>query len=359
MSLFTRRIIAICGFFVISGESIHAHIRLPQLIGDGMVLQRDTKLKIWGWADPGEKVSVVFNGKKETTVTNMDGRWLVLLPAMKPGGPFTMTIKGVNAITLQDILIGDVWFCSGQSNMVLSMERVKEKYPEDIANANYPQIRNFFIPTLADVTRIHDDLPQGKWMAADPKNVLGFGAASYFFARDIYLKYHIPIGIINASVGGTPIEAWIGEAGFDSFPQIKTRIKNFGDTGYMNTLTRKSRVFGDDRDSVTRSVPAPDQGLSGPLPWYAIDYVPEGWHSFWLPGYWADQGVKGLNGTVWFRKEIEVPVTMTGKPAKLFMGRIVDADQTYVNGVMVGSVTYQYPPRRYELPARSFKTGKK
>jgi sialate O-acetylesterase len=354
----TRRIMAACAFFIISGGGVRANIRLPQLVGDRMVLQRDTKLKIWGWAGPGEKVSIVFNGKEGNAITNAEGRWLVLLPAMKAGGPFSMTIKGINTITLQDILIGDVWFCSGQSNMVLPMERVKEKYPDDIANADYPQIRNFFVPPLADVGKIHDDLPVGKWMAADPKNVLGFGAASYFFARDIYLKYHIPIGIINSSVGGTPIEAWIGEDGFDSFPQIKTRIKNFGDTGYMNNLNRKSQVSGGNRDGVKGSVPELDQGLSGPLPWYAIDYVPEGWHGFWLPGYWADQGVKGLNGTVWFRKEIDVPISMTGKPAKLFMGRIVDADQTYVNGVIVGSVTYQYPPRRYELPAGLLKPGK-
>jgi sialate O-acetylesterase len=280
MNKYAKRIAAIWLFFLLFPTTVDANIRLPQLVSDGMVLQRDMKIKIWGWAEPGEKVSVSFNGKKESTVTNASGKWLVFLPAMKAGGPFSMTIRGADLITLSDILIGDVWFCSGQSNMVLPMERVKEKYPDEIANANYPQIRNFFVPTLADVTNIHDDLPKGNWVAADPKNVLGFGAASYFFAKDIYLKYHIPIGIINASVGGTPIEAWISEAGFSKFPQYETQIKNFRDTGFMNSQNRKGLVSSGNRNGVIGAVPEPDKGISGPLPWYAIDYIPEGWHGF-------------------------------------------------------------------------------
>ena len=125
--------------------STYAEIKLPALVSNGMVLQRDTRLKIWGWASPGEKVSVSFNGKKGNAVTGADGKWLLTLPAMKAGGPYTMQIKGSNQITLSDILLGDVWFCSGQSNMVLRMEAVKEKFPDDVASANYPQIRNFML----------------------------------------------------------------------------------------------------------------------------------------------------------------------------------------------------------------------
>ena len=335
-----------------------ANVKLPVLISDGMVLQRDTKLIIWGWASPGEKVQVKFNKKTISTVTDSEGNWKVGLPPMKAGGPFTMEVKGKNTIMINDILIGDVWFCSGQSNMVLNMERVKERYPYDIATANFPEIRNFFIPTASDATSIHKDLPPGKWVPASPENVSGFGAVTFFFARTLYKEYKVPVGIINSSVGGTPIEAWTSEEGLKEFPQLISRIEKLKDTAYLNPILRSAirRSETGQRPSVnSRST---DKGNSGPKPWYDITYLPEGWHKYWLPGYWDDQGVKGLHGVVWFRKEINVPVSMTGKPAKLFLGRIVDADNVYVNGVPSGSITYQYPPRRYNLPSGLLKPGK-
>ena len=264
-----------------------------------------------------------------------------------------MDINASNHILLKDILIGDVWFCSGQSNMVLPMERVKEKYPDDIAGADYPQIRNFFVPTASDVVKIHNDLPEGKWIAATPKDVLGFGAASYFFAKQLYSKYRVPIGLINSSVGGTPIQAWISEDGLKNIPQYAARIKQFKDTAYLNKLLHPAK-----KNTVGQSAEKPDKGLADPVRWYDTSYVARAWHPFWLPGYWADQGVKGLNGVVWFRKEIDVPASMAGQTAKLFMGRIVDADFLYVNGILCGSTTYQYPPRRYEVPAGVLKSGK-
>jgi sialate O-acetylesterase len=327
-------------------------VRLPALISDGMVLQRDTKLTIWGWAARGEKIIIKFNNKTFRTVTGVNGTWSVILPAMKAGGPYTMTISGENSFTIRDILIGDVWFCSGQSNMVLPMERVKEKYPEDIAEANYPEIRNFFVPTASDVTKVHDDLPGGKWTTATPVNVLGFGAVSYFFARSIYDQYRIPIGLINSSVGGTPIEAWISGEGLKDFPQYLVRAEKFRDTAYIDSqirsLQKKPQPSSGDAD----------KGLTGQIPWYDTAFVPDSWHRFWLPGYWSDQGVRNLNGIVWFRKEVILPVSMTGKPAKLFLGRIVDADDVYVNGIHIGSITYQYPPRRYDLPSGLLKPGR-
>jgi len=331
-----------------------AQVRLPHLIASNMVLQRDKPITIWGWASPSEKVSVTFDGRTYRTVASADSGWQVRLRAMKAGGPYTMEIRGRNRLTLQNVLVGDVWFCSGQSNMVLDMERVKEKYPEEIAQANIPEIRNFFIPTVSDVTRLHEDLPPSQWEEANPKNVLLFGAATWFFAKQLYLKYHVPIGIINSSVGGTPIQAWISAEGLKDIPNYAERVAQFRDSVFLDKLLHPVRT----RTFEGRRTTHPDQGLSGPIKWYDPSYVPEGWHPFWLPGYWADQGVRGLNGVVWFRKEIDVPASMAGKPAKLFVGRIVDADETYVNGVKVGNITYQYPPRRYEVPAGVLKGGK-
>jgi sialate O-acetylesterase len=337
---------------------VQANVKLPVLVSDGMILQRDTKIIIWGWASPGEKVQVKFNKKTIRTVTDFEGNWKVSLPPMKAGGPYAMQVKGNNTIKINDILVGDVWFCSGQSNMVLNMERVKEKYPEDIAGAEFPEIRNFFIPTASDITSIHKDLPPGKWVSASPENVLGFGAVTFFFARSIYKEYKVPIGIINSSVGGTPIEAWTSEEGLKEFPQLISRIEKLKDTAYLNPILRSARRRPETSQGPMVNSRSMDKGTSGPKPWYDISYVPEGWHKYWLPGYWDDQGVKGLDGVVWFRKEINVPVSMTDKPSKLFLGRIVDADNVYVNGVLSGSITYQYPPRRYNLPSGLLKPGK-
>jgi len=334
---------------------VSAQVKLPVIISDGMVLQRDANVKVWGWAANGEKVTVAFNNKSYTAVADANGKWFITLPKMKAGGPYKMDITASNQLHVDNILFGDVWFCSGQSNMVLNMERVKERYPEDIASANYPEIRNFFIPTLADAGKLHEDLPPGKWQAAaSPKTVLEFGAASYFFARDIYQKNHIPIGIINSSVGGTPIEAWISEEGLKEFPDYVKSAARFKDTAFINQMNR--RFAGGNQNRGPRK--ETDKGLTGPVKWFETNYTPRGWRNIFIPGYWADQGIKGLNGVVWYRKEITVPASMTGIPAKLFMGRIVDADQVYVNGVQVGNITYQYPPRRYEVASGILKEGK-
>ena len=178
--------------------------------------------------------------------------------------------------------MGDVWFCSGQSNMVLPMERVKEKYPEAIAGANFPEIRNFFVPTASDITRVHDDLPRSQWMEASPKNVLGFGAATWFFASRLYQKYHVPIGIINSSVGGTPIQAWISADGLQDVSSYAERVARFRDTAYTGRLLHPATTgpsttgpagTGAPREHVVRPG---DQGLTDSLKWYDVNYVPEG-----------------------------------------------------------------------------------
>jgi sialate O-acetylesterase len=342
--------------FILIANSLGAYseVKLPQLVADHMILQRDTKLKIWGWASPGEKVSVAFNGKRGNATTGTDGKWMVMLPAMPAGGPYTMVIKGTNEIKLTDILLGDVWFCSGQSNMVLRMEAVKEKYPDEIAKADFPQIRNFYVKNVADLSKIHDDLPPGKWVASTPVTVLDFSAASFFFAKQIYLKYHVPIGLIASAWDGSAIEPWISAEGFKGMPKFEEQVNKFKDTAYLNKATRP-RGFG---NGFVQRQSVPDMGVSGPKAWYAPDYVPEGWHHFWLPGYWADQGVKDLNGIVWFRKEVDVPASMTGKIAHLYLSRIADADVSYINGVQVGSSGSIYNNRRYEVPANLLKPGK-
>lgn len=331
-----------------------SQVKLPRLVRDSMVLQRDTKIKIWGWATKGEKITVKFNGKSYKTRTGDDGKWLVWLAPIKAGGPYAMDITGSNKISLKEILVGDVWFCSGQSNMVHQMNIHDVIYAKDIAEANNPQIRHFWIPTLTSLSGPKDDLPAGYWKSAIGDDVRPFSAVAYFFAKKLYEKYHVPIGLINASVGGTPIEAWTSEEGLKDFSALQTTIQKNKDTAYINGLSR--RAFSGNANR--QPPPIRDKGLTGPVKWYEVNYIPKGWKNIAVPGYWEDQGIKDLNGVVWYRKEIDVPASMVGKPAKVFLGRIVDADILYINGKQVGNTTYMYPQRRYHVPADVLKTGK-
>lgn len=338
-------------FALLTALHSDSQVKLPTIVRDSMILQRDTKVNVWGWASAGEKIVINFNGKTYKTKTDGSGKWLIKLVPMKAGGPYTMNIKGKNKITLNDILIGDVWFCSGQSNMVHQLNIHDVTYAKDIAEANFPEIRQFWIPTLTSLEGPKNNLPTGNWEPAIGERVRPFSAIAFFFARKLYEKYHVPIGIINASVGGTPIEAWTSEEGFKEFADIIKTVEKNKDTAYINSFRRGG--FGNRPPAKPQ-----DKGITGPLPWYDINYVPKGWNNIAIPGYWEDQGIKDLNGTVWYRKEIDVPASMTGKPAKVFLGRIVDADVLYINGKQVGNTTYQYPQRRYNVPADLLRTGK-
>jgi len=348
-----KRLITACLLAVqfLSAEKTFSQIVLPQMVRDSMVLQRDAEINIWGWASKDEKVTVLFNQKKYTTKANTDGKWRIVLSPMKAGGPYNMVISGKNKITLNNILIGDVWFCSGQSNMVHQMNIHDVTYANDIATANYPEIRQFLIPTLTSLNGPKDNFPTGFWKSAVAEDVRPFSAVAFFFARKIYEEYHIPIGIINASVGGTPIEAWTSEEGLKDFPALLSTIQKNKDTAYINGLTRKAIAGYVNRTSQ-------DKGVTGPMPWYDITYMPKGWKRIAVPGYWEDQGIKDLNGVVWYRKEIDIPASMIDKPAKVFLGRIVDADVLYINGKQIATTGYMYPQRRYPVAAGVLKAGK-
>lgn len=343
-----------CLSALLSGSALYGQVKLPALAGDSMVIQRDAKVKVWGWASKGEKINISFNGKKFKATADADGKWSVLLPPMKAGGPYTMDIVASNKITINNILIGDVWICSGQSNMVHYLDLHKERYADEVAKANYPEIRHFFIPTVTNLQGPAEDLPQGSWKPANPKNVLRFSVVGYFFAKKLYDKYHVPIGLINASVGGTPIEAWTSEEGLKEFPEMLSTVQKNKDTAYVNSVTREAQQ----RNRERAARPSGDKGMIGTVKWYDPAYVPKNWYTINIPGYWEDQGVRDLDGVVWYRREIEVPASMTGVPARASLGRIVDADILYVNGQQVGSTGYQYPQRRYQIPAGVLKPGK-
>jgi sialate O-acetylesterase len=337
-------------------SSFDSELRLPRLISDGMVLQRDTKVKIWGWAAPGGIVTVDFIEKSYSAITNPDGKWEVMLDELQAGGPYSMGIKARTSITVKNILVGDVWICSGQSNMVIPMERVKVIYEDEIANCENPAIRQFVVPDRYDFKVPQEDLEGGSWEAASADTILQFTAVGYFFAKALFEKYHMPIGLIRNSVGGTPVESWLSEDALKYFPENLEVIKQLNVDGYIDSIMKKEQA---DINDWFNSLNQNDKGLiNGEPAWAEPSYEASDWSTMKLPISWEEEGLRDLKGALWFRKEIDVPASMIGKPAKLYMGTIVDSDSTYVNGTFVGSTGYQYPPRRYEVPANLLKQGK-
>ncbi|WP_199768159.1 sialate O-acetylesterase [Maribacter cobaltidurans] len=345
-----HHLILLC--FAIIGLKCHAQVSLPQILRDSMVLQRNSPIKIWGWATKGEHIKVSFNGKIRNTITASDGSWNVEFPKMKAGGPYTLKINARNEIELKDILIGDVWLCAGQSNMVHQLNIHDVTYADEIAIANYPEIRHFKIPTQTSLIGPEQNFQGGEWQVATKDEIRNFSAVAYFFAKKIYERYGIPIGLINASVGGTPIEAWTSTEGFENFPEILAVVNKNKDTAYVNSRIAANSV-------VDNGILEPtDEGLNGRIPWYAPNFEPKDWRRINIPGYWEDQGIRNLNGVVWYRKEIKLPKSMAGKASRIFLGRIVDADMLYINGHQIGKTTYQYPQRRYSVPENILKSGK-
>ena len=347
----------ICCYVLMAFQTAFCQVRLPKLVGDGMVLQRDAQVKVWGWANNGEKVTINFNGKTYNTTAGTDGKWMVILSKLKVGGPYDMEINASNHITLKNVLIGDVWVCSGQSNMELTMDRVKYKYPDVIVHCENPNIRQFEVPDRYVFESPQEDLESGRWESVNPQSVLHFTAVGYFFAKDLYEKYHIPIGLINASLGGSPAQAWMSEDALKAFPAYLETANKYKDSDFRNKIAEHDKSVS---DAWYNRLQQTDKGLAkeGEKPWYDTACDPCGWSSMNLPGYWADQGLGNINGVVWFKKEIDVPSSMTGKPARLWLGRIVDADTTYINGKQVGSISYQYPPRIYDVPSNLLTAGK-
>ena len=332
--------------------STKAEVRLPAMVSDGMVLQRNADLKIWGWANPGEALTLKFNGKKYRTKADTEGQWEIMLKPMKAGGPFTMEIDANNRIVIRDILIGDVWLCAGQSNMDHYLGRHTERYAREIANSENSQIRQLLVPKNGPMDGPAQDADM-QWVSARPESILDFTVVGYFFALKLYDEYQVPIGIIKASVGGTKIEAWTSEEGLKDFPELMTIIEKNKDTAYVNGLNREAEA--DQKAKAPKKVY--DKGLLSDPKWYEPEYTPGKLKPINIPGYWEDQGVYELDGVVWYRREVNVPVSMTGVEALVKLGRITDADELYINGTFIGKTTYTYPQRRYTLPAGVLKPG--
>lgn len=213
----TRVLVAAGALLFGPAEWADAEVRLPNVIGSNMVLQRDAPLPFWGWADPDEKVTVSLGENRASATAGADGRWMVKLAPMKSGGPHTVTVEGKNKLELTNVLVGEVWVCSGQSNMQWSVS-ASDNPQEEIAAANYPSIRLFYVPRVPAGTP-QDDV-NAHWTECSPETVANFSAVAYFFGRKLHKDLDVPVGLIHTSWGGTRIEPWTTLDGFRSVPSL-------------------------------------------------------------------------------------------------------------------------------------------
>jgi len=286
-------------FFFLFPAISYSQVRLPKLISNGMVLQRDTRVRVWGWASEGEKVAVSFLDSTYRATTNKNGEWEVILSGLKAGGPHEMKIDASNSITISDILVGDVWVCSGQSNMQLSLRGLTSIYQEEIDKSENPNIRQFLIYSGFNMTEREKDYRSGRWVSANPKDVPGFTAAGYFFAKKLYETYKVPIGLINASVGGSSAEAWISEESIRSFPNFYEITQRFKTPGYIDRI---NNMDNERVKSWNKQLRQNDEGFKDPQRnWYSPELNTGTWNTMHLPGYWSDTKTGPVNGVVWFR----------------------------------------------------------
>ena len=329
-----------------------AQISLPKLVSNGMVLQRDAKVKIWGWASPGETVKISFQDLESETVANKNGEWSIEFEDLAAGGPFTMNLKGQNSIRLEKIYVGDVWICSGQSNMETTMARVAPLYQNEIDSAHFPEIRYFEVPKEYDLSEEKSVLSGGRWMAVNRENIESFSAVSYFFGKEIHQRYDIPIGLINSALGGSPVQAWLSEDALKKYPEYLSEVERLSPEGVIDSLEKldQERIRAWYADVNSR-----DAGIEGD--WKSDEIDDSDWKTMEVPAFWNESDLGNMNGIVWFRKNFQLDSEKTNAEAKLLLGNIVDADSVFVNGKFIGNTTYKYPPRRYTIPQGVLRSG--
>lgn len=332
-----------------------AQVRLPKLISDGIVLQRDTKVKIWGWSAPNDEIAIDFINKKYKTKANENGEWELQLSNLKAGGPYSMKIAASNTLEIKDILVGDVWLCSGQSNMAMTVDQVRELYENEIASSENKFIRNFEVPREYEFNVQRTDLSGGSWIAANPKTVGKFSAAAYFFVRALYAKYKIPMGMINASYGGTPIHAWISEEDLKPFPDSYKEIANLKNLEFVKNIENNDIELEKKWDS---NLLLNDEGIASKGNWISNTASSQDWQEIKIPKMWNGTPLEKINGVVYFKKEIELSKNLANNESTLYLGTIMGCDSTYVNGKYVGFTKDQWSARKYQIPANTFVEGK-
>ncbi|PYS80175.1 MAG: 9-O-acetylesterase [Acidobacteria bacterium] len=335
-----------------------ADVRVPSVIGDNMVLQQGRKVRLWGTAGPGEHVTVSFNGSNARATADARGRWQVFVGPLKAGGPFGLTVAGRNTLTFRNVLVGEVWVCSGQSNMEWPLVNAQDG-ARDVAQADYPLIHLFTVKKSTSPAPLED--VEGRWVVTKPETAAQFSAVGYFFGRELYRRLKVPVGLIHTSWGGTPAEAWTSRAALAADPALKPILDRYEKE--LQDLPRLQREYERARAEWERQNIPQDAGNKGEALGYA-DPARElaGWKKMNLPQFWESAGLD-VDGSIWFRREVDVPAAWAGRDLTLSLGAIDDFDTTYFNGTRVGSTGAETPsawmtPRRYRVPGSLVRAGR-
>ena len=342
-----KKIIFLCAtLFCLSAAE--AKITMPQLFQSGMVMQRGKAIPVWGKADAGETVTIRFNKKEYTATADTNGRWRVDLPKMKAGGPYTLVVKGENGeeSEISDVMIGDVWLLSGQSNIDVHIERVYPQYTTEVDNYENTNIRLFRVQNETSTHGVKDDIRPTSinWKPLNKQNAWPFSAVGYFLGKKMFEKNKVAQGVIVNSWGGTPIEAWISEDSLKvDYPMLIKKLQMYQNDNYVRAQMQANGAANHQWETI----------LNQNDPGYADAACDDSQWSLINQNDWTWRGT----GSVWLRQHIMIDKEHAGKPARLLLGTLFDRDVTYLNGKQIGQTGYQYPPRRYDIPEGLLREG--
>jgi len=343
-----RFLIAVC--FILFSIQVYADISLPNFFSDHMVLQQDQSILIFGKANPDEVIEGIFKNETIQTVAKSDGSWSITFKSAKAGGPYILMLNGENKITLKDVYLGEVWFCSGQSNMGWTIEK-SENGQEALKNANFEQIKLLNVKRSMSGTPQNDIKEGNKWETCTTKNAKGFSAVAYFFGRELYKKYQVPIGLIHASWGGASIEAWMNAEAFkddNTKQQLMKKIKSSDLNQMLKDFSTVEKNYGTHLDAV-------DLGSKNNWQSLATDYSE--WKSLKLPEVWRRTELKQRFGIVWVTKTIVLSAKEVEDSLALNLGRIDNEDMTYFNGKLIGQSKKTDFNRNYTVTKELLRVG--
>jgi len=334
-----------------SPRAAGAALKVSRLVADGMVVQRGVSVPIVGSATPHAKVVATIAGRRSTARADDAGRFNVKIAALEAGGPYDMTIvSGGERLSFRDVMVGDVWVCSGQSNMEWAVADSLDATKE-IAAAIDPKIRHFKVPR-SWATAPEENLAGGAWERADPEHAGGFTAVGYFFARELRKHVDVPVGLINTSWGGSRIEPWMSAAALGL------------DGAGVRSLLARERDYGQEVLNALRTrvgvLPDRDGGLvGGRAVWADPDLDDSAWDRISVPARWEEVGFEGMDGVAWYRTSFELTAEEVSAGVTLGLGTIDDSDIAWVNGHEVGRTELAWNrPRVYTASVGSLRPGR-
>ncbi len=348
-----KKVVFALSLFIVLIGSTRADVKVAQIFSSNMVLQQGLANPLWGWADKNERITIQFAGKTIKIKADKNGKWKTTLPVMEYGGPYSLVIEGKNKIEFKDILIGEVWVCSGQSNMEWIVNNVNNS-DKEIAEANYPKLRMFTVPKKTSQFPM-TDLEGGQWEECNPGTVGHFSAVGYFFARKLLSELNVPIGMIHTSWGGTVAETWISPenvAKDPDFVQALSELKQLDMDNYKQVkLNKISALFGG-------QIPSEDVGLIDGKALYADSNLKdEDWSNIKTPLAWENGGYPEVDGVAWYRTRFTLTKEQAQNSGELYLSKVDDQDMTWINGKLVGETNDYTEERIYQVPIGILKEG--